>query len=718
MASAAQPAPRPTSRLAFAAFVLLWAFASATLAGPFLGGRGSLYADNLLHYGFFYNNLQSLNQHGVPAWWFPNNQMGYPGYFFSIISIVNCGMPAFALLGAVAWGLGRLGIVIGSIHPWYVFYFGALVPLLFLVGVWLVARELFRSRVVVAYVLVVAAFSPGVVTNLSDIGGLEHIAYALYAIAALLRFLRTPGDRRAFLILVFTACLLGLSANYLFLVSAVPLCGVVMLTIGLHRTFRRRFRRLMAAVPVSRRAALVLLPVLCALPNLIAFSQRGSLVQREAASLSYSFAELKPGNPWEVLVASSPAVGLDWDQYAPHADGRPNRFIVQGLFGVKDHISHAYLGLLAWPLALAGLLRGRARLRHGLFAGLGVLFTVGLLAGYSPIFAAVLILPTPLQGMGHFSDLLYRDGGFLVLLFAAALGLERLERGGGRRFVALFAGAAGAAILVTAKLHAFDLSTATGFAVLLAVLMGVALVWHHRHASEASRRFALASLLALTLVDVSTVAYWYVRLLPMRLGWDVTDVPHADGIGIAQPRPNRTADRLLHLLPMARLLKAGLPVDDLPPLAVYGAAHFHQESPVRDDFDRALTADPTRRSLALAADPEPRAPLEPIFRMPHAAAGADARVEEKAFSSVRVRTETGAPALLFVRDAFSPYWRAWVNGTPAPVYRALGNFKAVPIPAGVAEVTLRFSPPGIAASLALAYITTVAAGLAAWRSRR
>jgi hypothetical protein len=390
--------------------------------------------------------------------------------------------------------------------------------------------------------------------------------------------------------------------------------------------------------------------------------------------------------------------------------------MVHGLLDAKDHISYAYLGLLAWPLAAGGLLRGRAPLRIALLLGLAFLFAILLLAGYSAVFATILVWPTPLQGMNHFSDLLYRDGGFLVLLFAAGLGLERLERNRGLGLGLLFPVVSAAAIVMTAKLHTYALSTATGTATLLAVLMAVVLAWHGRAGLLRHRRLALRLLVALALVDVSTFAFWYVRVLPLRMGWKVTDAPHADGLGIAQPRPNRTADRLLRLRPMARLLNDGLPVDELPPLAVYGAAHFHEDTPTADDVARALAVG-SLRSLALARNPMPRAPLEPVFRSPHAAGGAGARVETKTFSTVHIRTESGAPALLFVRDAFSPYWRAWVNGAPAPVYRAMGTFKAVPIPSGAAEVELRFSPPGIAATLALAYASLAVAGAAAWRAR-
>jgi hypothetical protein len=389
-----------------------------------------------------------------------------------------------------------------------------------------------------------------------------------------------------------------------------------------------------------------------------------------------------------------------------------------GLFKAKDHISYSYLGLLAWPLALVGFVGGRFRLRAGLLVSLGLLGSVLLLSAYSPLFASVLVFPTPLRGMNHFSDLLYRDGGFLVLLFAAGLGLECLQRTPGRRREIVFALVAGAAMAVTAKLHGFELTMATGFPAFIALLIGIVLVWHRRSPSRPQRQLCLGLLVALTLVDVSTVALWYERLALMPHQWAVTDAPHADGLGIAQPRPNRGSDRALHYRQMTRLLNDGLAVDQLPLLEVYGAAHFYADSPSPADFARAQSKEPALRSLALAPTVGPRAALSAIFRSPATAEGADARLEERTFNSMRVSVETGAPALVFVRDAFSPYWSATVNGASVPVFRAFGNFKALPVPAGRSELRLHFAPGVLGPSIGLAYAIVLALGLAAFGVRR
>jgi hypothetical protein len=66
--------------------------------------------------------------------------------------------------------------------------------------------------------------------------------------------------------------------------------------------------------------------------------------------------------------------------------------------------------------------------------------------------------------------------------------------------------------------------------------------------------------------------------------------------------------------------------------------------------------------------------------------------DEKRTCNISVNVTCGAPGLLFFGDSYSPFWRASVNGAPAPVLRADYKFMAVPLAAGVNSVTLRFTP--------------------------
>jgi uncharacterized membrane protein YfhO len=79
----------------------------------------------------------------------------------------------------------------------------------------------------------------------------------------------------------------------------------------------------------------------------------------------------------------------------------------------------------------------------------------------------------------------------------------------------------------------------------------------------------------------------------------------------------------------------------------------------------------------------------------------------------RFRVEGDGAGYLVSRASFARGWTATVDGAPAPVLRANGKHRAVPIPRGPHDVVLRYRPPGLEAGLWLGAVSAlVAAG--AW----
>jgi hypothetical protein len=72
--------------------------------------------------------------------------------------------------------------------------------------------------------------------------------------------------------------------------------------------------------------------------------------------------------------------------------------------------------------------------------------------------------------------------------------------------------------------------------------------------------------------------------------------------------------------------------------------------------------------------------------------------------------ESERASVLTVRDAWAPGWTATVNGVAAPVLRAEGRYRAIPIPAGTSHVTLAYAPPGLAPALALCAMAALVLG--------
>lgn len=172
----------------------------------------------------------------------------------------------------------------------------------------------------------------------------------------------------------------------------------------------------------------------------------------------------------------------------------------------------------------------------------------------------------------------------------------------------------------------------------------------------------------------------------------------------------------------------------LPRLRAAGVTHLLALEPLSDPRLHAVAvhAPPRIRPLAVhvyaVRDPLPlrdvarhvrpardgatgeRASLEPGFLD-----GGGAAVEGTSFSADRVdgaileategndhlsfRVRASAPTVLVVRDGWSRGWQATVDGRPAPVLRANGRHRAVPVPAGESRVEMTYVPPGRQAGL-------------------
>ncbi len=98
------------------------------------------------------------------------------------------------------------------------------------------------------------------------------------------------------------------------------------------------------------------------------------------------------------------------------------------------------------------------------------------------------------------------------------------------------------------------------------------------------------------------------------------------------------------------------------------------------------------------------------------AEGAIGRVLESRDAPDRVElgVESDRDTVVVVRDAFAPGWTATVNGRPAPVLRADGRHRAVPVSAGRSQVVLAYRPPRLRAGLLL---SALSAAVIAWLGR-
>jgi len=70
-----------------------------------------------------------------------------------------------------------------------------------------------------------------------------------------------------------------------------------------------------------------------------------------------------------------------------------------------------------------------------------------------------------------------------------------------------------------------------------------------------------------------------------------------------------------------------------------------------------------------------------------------------------IGAETSEPALLVLKEAWYPGWRAWVDGRPAPCVAANAWMRAVPLPAGTHDVRLEYRSRFLGAGAATSVVS-------------
>jgi hypothetical protein len=92
-------------------------------------------------------------------------------------------------------------------------------------------------------------------------------------------------------------------------------------------------------------------------------------------------------------------------------------------------------------------------------------------------------------------------------------------------------------------------------------------------------------------------------------------------------------------------------------------------------------------------------------------------LESRGSGEERFLAEADGQGFLVVRASFARGWRALVDGRPAQVLRANGKHRAVSIPPGRHEVTLRYHPPGLGLGLVVSGLAVIATVALAARNR-
>lgn len=668
-----------------ALFAVLLQLGASTLLGSTFVTEAQAFHDNLADFTAFRDVLHAVNYFGAAPWWHPQIQSGFPFYYLWMLGRDGT-TPLFSLLVTGVWILGRLGIVITQYSQLYAVYFVYLVPLLFVLSASYLLSRIFTRTVVVVFGILLLAVSPGVVFNLSDIGLLEQTAYGLFLAGALLDYLGSPS-RRTFATVAVALVFVSASLNYFALFWNVIFLPVFVATV------------LLVQPPSGLRRpgwAAWLLPIclLGAAPALAAYLDGDDILRSTLDQRVYDFSLLKAGNLMEPLLSAVPGIGFEWVErvYRP--------VIIDPSLG---NVGYVYLGVTTIPLAIIGLLVGREPWRTRLFILVGFFSVVVPLSAFSPYFAPVLGLPTPLQAVQHYSDVTFRIGGFFLWTVAACLGLEALVVHRTRTLLVTALVLLGANLMLSTVVFVFmypaewPASPILGFVVLASGLIAAALwQWLSKGEGEPATQW-MVIFLALVFLNVATVGYWHVR---QEVWPKLESLVEAPVDQVWSDKSTQAAEGLLTLRQWKDVQRAGLSYQDFQSVYLYPRV-------VAGSLEEGIAA--LRRSVppTLVVDQLPARDQE-LLR----SGGADTneaplngqvKMVQQSYNSTSFSVTVDRPAGLFWRDAYFKGWSVRVGGEERDVLRAFNAFKGVVVPAGTSEVEFVFLPEGASRALMLAY---------------
>ena len=503
---------------------------------------------------------------------------------------------------------------------------------------------------------------------------MEPTAYFLFFCAGLLRFVKLQ-TRKSYM-LFCAACManaLLLGFNFiLWNVLAIPL---VLILVFLFPAFHLgRLKSALRAVPLSYHAIAVVLIVICAAPALVTYSQTGDLVRTKLGSgTTYKVEQLKPGNSIDFLAVSLPGFGMNWENQDTEW--------TLGAAQADRQYGFNYMGIPTLALGFFGLMCGKMSVRRRLFYVLITFGCVVCMSGSSPFMATLLSIPSPLRSNDHFSDVLFRVGGFLVFILGAVNALQALIYGGRstRTFFAAWYGGL-FVIMMCVFIGMVGIKSAGnqsfGFFALAGLIYLVLFIALSRATTRRTANALVGAVLLVLFVDLSTISYLYLRIYwPKASSPDET--PAMGDVGLKNMRPDYYTETLISHQSLLDLLRAGINPGAFPGMKAFSAAHNISSL----EEERQLLGPPGSfdqyNSLGIqatgAADPALSRFL--AAGTPATSITVDVTDFNRTYNQLHFGLNASGRRTPALRDAYSPYWHARVNGQPKPVYRAFEQFQ-------------------------------------------
>lgn len=673
----------------------IWVLGVSLYSGLLLHGfqwrLHSLFWDHRNIFPAFAEHYDALNRFGELQWWSHNDSGGVPAYYLNILAH-NFLTPLSIVSSSIWWALGRGGVLVTDWVPFYCVYHMIFVPAVFLGGFYCFLCQFVRQRSARFFGLVLAAFGPAAAAGVYGLG-IEQAGYAFFFVAMWMRYARRRSSADL-LVLNAGMAVLFISINHLFLFWVILFLPLIFCSFQLFEPDpTRRPSHVLSSLSAGQVMLLGTTMVISIAPATVAYADGTDWLRSIAGSRVYNFEFLRAGNPLQLLATIVPGVGFQWE---------PNNkeLMILGGFGLTNHLhassnffQYGYLGPLCGVLALIGVWVGPTAKGRMIVLTVAVGVLVVMLSGFSPIFAPLLVLPSPLRAVNHYSDVSFTIGFSTLVICLAAQGYVVLSKAGPqprRMIVRLFVTTALVAAVGFVSVYGSRWKEEWIFGFFLVSVLALALMLARVRGKRGTIGSAIV-LLSLVFVDVSTNAFWWVRTVAAPIAFkqgrlDFIPSPAGD----QRPAGDYSGSLLVHRGVLEAQTRYGTGIRALPHMALATSVR-----PLQDEQSSAaeLLVDgvveipsgdlQTPSVAALATKPSD---TDPAVR------GSVAQTAHT-YNSINVITTSDRPAILFGKILYNSPWSVKVDGKPAPTVRAFGTYLGILISPGQSKIELRCAPP-------------------------
>lgn len=755
------------------------------VARPVLSGRYTFGGDTYFYWSFRHLILYSIRHFNELPWWDPTNFGGYPLYFYFLSGWSNYLGP-FTLLSLILFKLADTLFTL-PIYWHMVFHQVMWVVGLNILAIYLIARELTKNRVAALLPPFIFILSYYQLLNFHDYYAYEAMVAPLFYLYGLIRFNNNRSSWNLIIFMLFTALLFASLQNGIVMSAFYWTACFTILLICFNMDILKDIAKAARDLCASRSGTLLFVTVL--LLMLAGLSAAWSPFHINAGHIL----KYKGGFDGNQPVAYNVNGGLTDNYNIPFKTSEiwtvlmnwlPFPDVHNTMLGfIGDGHENRYIGLVTLPLLLTAFtLCLRNRYVYILSLAYFICNAFFIYATDNIAYRILTDTSDIFRNVANVATIFPRGGASLLLVFAAAIGLDRLvsvsteqetERGSDVQYQQLFK--RGQLFIIFSALALLAIGIVSSKYEKLAPI---------RHSLSHTGIYLLFFAFSLRLlfssnhplIRKSVIAiifvFCFMDLTISQSAFLLSRAPQPFS-GLQYGYPSSPVSNNI-LLPMPDLIQQGATV---PETTSFRAARSEEERMFPEGFRgvfhnwRRINWS-TKEWLVLATRPEGRSILEnwnyetanpkgyPFFRFfsngvyvpldilrdidsnkqilaqefpiylhdenlvkkhsgtPPAWVQGSYLISTFTPNIVELKTRTDSGGFLYYLDNYDKYWKAYLDGKEVPVHRANFTYKAVEVPAGEHQVRWVYSPWPVKTLYGAFYLLLLASLLLMYGFRR